>query len=279
VASLIGLLNGALTWGFDRVCLLLRPLGVWGVLVVFALLVGALAVRVWARCGDREGVRRSREKLLASLLAIRLFQHDLRIFLGLQGSMLRAALVYMGQGVKPALVLAVPLLLCLIQLEGRCGLRPLRVGETALVRVQVDKAQGLRNSGKVGLRSGGGVAVETSGVRLPDRGEVVWRVRGLEAGRHRLTIDIADRKVEKEVWVGEMDGLISGMRTGEGWLDLLLHPGELPIPAGSGIVSIAVDYPRKELGIWRWKSGWLVPFFALSMVAGLAFKRVWKVEM
>lgn len=279
MASLIEFLNGALTWGFDRVCLLLRPLGVWGVLVVFALLVGGLAVWVWARFADREGVRRSREKLLASLLAIRLFQHDLRVFLGLQVGMLRAALVYMGQGVKPALVLAVPLLLCLLQLEGRCGMRPLRVGEAALVRVRVGEVEALRNVGNVTLRSGGALAVETSGVRLPDRGEVVWRVRGLEAGRHSLTVRSAEQEVEKEVWVGEMDGLMSRMRTGEGWLDLLLHPGEPPIAASSGVASIAVDYPRRELEIWRWKSGWLVPFFLLSMGAGLAFKRVWKVEM
>lgn len=279
MSSLIELLNGGLTRGFDLVCLPLERLGVWGVLVVFALLMGPLAVRVWACFGDRERVRRSREKLLASLLAIRLFQHDLRVFLGLQGGMLRAALVYMGCGVKPALVLAVPLLLCLIQLEGRCGMRPLRSGETVLVRVRVGEAGALRNVGNVTLRGDGGVAVETAGVRLPDRGEVVWRVRGLETGRHHLTVRSAEREVEKEVWVGEMDGLMSRMRTGEGWLDLLLHPGEPPIAADSGVVSIAVDYPRRELGIWRWESGWLVPFFVLSMGAGLAFKRVWKVEM
>jgi len=85
--------------------------------------------------------------------------------------------------------------------------------------------------------------------------------------------------VDKEIWVGEVDGLMSVVRTGGSWLDLLLHPGEPPIETGSGVVSIAVDYPRRELGFGRWKVGWLVPFFALSMGAGLAFKRVWKIEM
>ena len=271
-------LNAAFVVAFDWLQKGFSFLGEWGELAAWALLLAALAVRGWTRFSDQEGIRRSREKLQGDILAIRLFQNDLGVFFRIQRDMLQDALGYLHRGVTPALVLAVPVALCLVQFEARYGPRPLRPGEQVLVAVHVaDPA--LLEKGAVTLEGGNGIEVETSGVRNFFRREIAWRVRAKQQGTHRLTVRAGKQVAEKEVVVGPAQRLVSRTRVGEDWLELLLHPGEPPLECGSGVVRVKVDYPRRTFIFWGWEVYWVIPFFVLFLVFGYALKNLWRVEI
>ena len=275
--ALIYSLNVVLTTAFDWLQWGLSWLGEWGELAVWAALLGALGVRVWARFADQEEVRRRRERLQGDILAVRLFQNDLRVFGRTQGRILWDAFAYLRGGIRPALILAIPVGLCLVQFEGRYALRPLRPGEPAVVAVGV--TDGALLEGEVSLEADEGIEVETSGVRDRVGREIVWRIRARETGTHRLAVRAGERVAEKEVVVGPVSRFISASRVGEGWLERLLHPGEPPLDTESGLGRVTVEYPERAFVFWGWRGGWWMPFFILVFASGYALKQIWKVEI
>ncbi|HVU89622.1 MAG TPA: hypothetical protein VHD36_19995, partial [Pirellulales bacterium] len=71
---------------------------------------------------------------------------------------------------------------------------------------------------------------------------------------------------------------VSSLRPDRSLSDVLLYPAEEPFDRNSAIQSIAIDYPTRS----SWTSGadtWVVYWFAVSMVFGFAFRRVFNVNM
>lgn len=276
-AKLIYLVNVAFTAAFDLLGYLLHPLGDRGSLVVFALLAAGWVVWIWSRFADPQQIRQHKDRLLGDLLAIRLFQNDLGVFLRIQKSLLREALAYLRCGLRPALVAAGPLILSLIQLEGRFGMRPLQVGETILVVARLKEAVLLQERDPITLIPGEGLVVETPGVQAPVLGEIAWRVRAIDKRECRLAVRIGKWEIHKEIQVGPSSRLMAPVRTGS--LDLLLHPGEPPIEAGAPLTAVIATYPRRNLSWWGWKTSWSIPFFLLFFLAGYAFKEIFRIEI
>ena len=72
---------------------------------------------------------------------------------------------------------------------------------------------------------------------------------------------------------------MSERRTGRNLWNILLYPGEPPIPYSRAVEAIEVSYPSLDLGIFGWNFNWLVLFVILSMAFGFAVKRVLGVEI
>jgi hypothetical protein len=122
------------------------------------------------------------------------------------------------------------------------------------------------------LDAGDGLVIETKGVRIPETGEVAWRVRGGRPGNHDLVVGVGEETVSKELVIGGRREGVSSLRSGDGWLTNFLYPGEAPIPGQSAVKSIEVAYPTLEISIFGWNMNWLILFFVLSMVFGFALK-------
>jgi hypothetical protein len=62
-------------------------------------------------------------------------------------------------------------------------------------------------------------------------------------------------------------------------LDLLLYPGDPPIPRSLGIDSIRIQYPELKIEMLGWRIPWLAHFMVASIIFGFAFKKPLKVEI
>jgi hypothetical protein len=258
-----------LFWPFSR----LAPL--WGLTVV-SFLTGILMLWIFGLVSNQDAVRTIRDRVRGNLIAVRLFGDDLGLLFRLQGRLLRDNFVYLKYAVVPLLVMIVPVLLILVQLNLRFGARPAEPGEPLLVKVTLRDAPAVDRG--VSLEAPAGVNVETPGVRIPVLREVAWRVRAEQPGRHRLVVRVGDDFVEKELLVGEGWGPTSTRRPGKGFFDTLLYPGE-PSIRSTAVESIEVGYRPLELRMFGWPIHWLVFFFLLSIIAGFAFRRVLGVEI
>jgi hypothetical protein len=123
------------------------------------------------------------------------------------------------------------------------------------------------------LEASPGVAVETPPLTLVQRGEVHWRIRGLNRGEHGLTARIDDHFVTKEVVVGSARTPLAPTRPSSGILDQLLHPGEAPIPREVPIQGITVHYRRATVSFLGWQVHWVVPFLLLTILLGFAMQK------
>jgi hypothetical protein len=188
---------------------------------------------------------------------------------------LRDTIVYLGHTLVPMLVLMIPLVPILAQLNLFFSFRPLQPGESAVVKMKLDSAE--TAAAGVELVADRGLRVETPGVRIPSEEEIAWRVRPENAGIFRLNFQVGGNLVAKEVRVGGRWGPVSSLRTGS-LLDLLLYPGEERLDAQS-VRAIEVRYQPLSLMVMGWNIHWLVLFFVLSIASSFAFKGVLGVEL
>lgn len=303
MTTLVHYLNSSCTRLFDILLWPVRTLDpAWGMLLV-SLLAGVLMLWIFGLTSNQKAIGRIKDRIAGNLIGVQLFQHDLGVLMRLQGRILLDTLVYMKHSLVPLLVMLLPVLLILAQLNLRYAVRPLEVveevGEKALVKIKMRDAamiqRGLR------LEAGEGIAVETLGVRIPSEREVCWRVRAVKPGAYLLDVRVgaADSRtsdtaasasraapavtggvlVRKTIEVGRGGRPVAYRRTGKGFLDLLLYPGEPPIPAETGVESVEIIYPEARLEFFGLRIHWLVAFCILSIVFGFAFKPLLRVQI
>src|SRR6185503_13196087 len=201
-------------------------------------------VWIFGKVPNQDAIQRTRNRLSAELIALRLFKDDLRVFFGIQYQVLAWTLKYLRHSLVPMLILMVPTVIILIQLNLHYGFRPLRVGEPALVKVKLRDASAIAAGTSLTLRAPENLRVETPGVRVQDLKEICWRVCGVQDGRFDLIVSDGKDSMTKQFAVGGRLEGVSPIRTGEDWLSCLLNPGEAPIPAQSAIESIEIRYPE-----------------------------------
>ena len=277
MVTVIDITNRVLTPIFDLVCwpfLALPP--IWAMTAI-SLVSGVVMVWIFGKVSDQDTIKRVREQIRGNLIGVRLFQSDIGIVLRLQRRIFGDTFRYMRYALVPMVVLLIPVVLIMTQLNLRFAARPLEPGEPALIKAYVRDSAVLE--GEVSLDVPDGITVETPGVRIPSTREVAWRVRVNASGDHRLRVRVGDQTVETRLIAGDQWGAVPQRRTGRGMFDTLLYPGEPPIPGNHPVEAVEIVYPPLELGIFGWSVNWLVAFFVLSLAFGFAFKDLLGVEV
>lgn len=279
MTSVVSVLNIILTFLFGLIYGSLKWLGPFGSMVALSWLGGIFMVWIFGKVSNQDAILRTRNRLSSELIALRLFKDDLRVFFGIQYQVLVWTLKYLRHSLVPMLILMVPTLIILIQLNLHYGARPLRVGEPTLVKVTLRDPAALGRGVEIRLEAPANLKIETRGVRIEEMKEVCWRVRGVSPGRFDLTVSDGKMSVTKTVAVGGRLEGVSSMRTGEHWLTSLLYPGEAPIPSQSAIESIEIRYPELDIPILGKNVHWLILFLILSLGFGYAFKGLLGVQI
>jgi predicted secreted protein len=262
-------LHGGLARFFS---LLLDPVGrltpVVGLTLISAV-SGVIALLAFRVASDPAAVRAARQRAQAHLLAVRLYRDDLRVVMRSQRSLLGALAAYFGNMLLPFLALLLPFGLLFAHLEARYGARALHPGERTLVTVSAAPA----TLDQWRLEGNDGLVVDSAPVRIPARGEIVWRVRATASGRHQIALVAGDRRIEAEALVtGEDRGAAPG-RSIPTLSSLFLAPTEPQIPAGLGISSIEIGYPPLQLAVFGWRLHWIVIFLVVSAAAALLLRK------
>jgi len=269
------LLNGL----FDALFYPFRTLNAWWGMMYISLLTGLLMLAVFRLTSNQAGIRAAKDRIKAHLLEMRLFKDNLRVSLGAQRQILAANWRYLRYSVKPLLVMIVPLVLILIQLNFWLGYEPLAAGEPAILKVRLEDGVDLLKT-EVSLEAPPSVRVETPPLRIAGENEIDWRIRPQGAGLTGLTIAVSGARYEKSVRVGGAAlSRLSPVRIQGRFPDTLLYPGESALPSGGPVKSIELVYAARRLPFLGLRLHWLVAYFALSVVLGLALKRPFKVEI
>jgi hypothetical protein len=278
VTAIVTLFNAAATFLFGLVYAPLKWLGPFGSLAVISFLAGILLVWIFGKVSNQSAIERTRNRLSSELIGLRLFKEDLKVFFGIQFQVLMWTLKYLKHSLVPMLILMVPTIVILIQLNLHYGFRPLRIGERALVKVKLRDAAAAGNT-QITLKAPTNVEIETPPVHVEQLGEVCWRVRGVTSGEFDLELNDGTTLMGKKMSVGGRLEGVSTMRNGESWLSRLLYPGEAGIPQKSSFASIEILYPKLDIQLLGWRLNWLLVFLILSLVFGYAFKGVLGVKI
>ncbi|MEW5901650.1 MAG: hypothetical protein AB1715_09335 [Acidobacteriota bacterium] len=256
-----------------------RALGPWWGMGFISLLTGLLMLLIYRLTSNQQGIRKVKDKIKAHLLELRLFQHNLSVTLRAQGQILHANFRYLGLNLKPLVVMILPLILILAQLNLWFGCDPLAVGQAAILKVKLEPGVNPLEM-DFALEAPPQVLVETPPLRVEESREVDWRIRAAAEGYFSLTVRAGSQSFEKNVAVGGRSlARISALKVKSSFVDEILYPGEKPLPGQSRIESIEVAYAAKRLNLVGLRIHWLVAYLGLSIVFGFVLKRPFKVEI
>jgi len=271
--------NSVLAKIFEFIFFPFRNLSPWIGMILISLLTGLLMLIVFRYTSNQEGIRKVKNKIKAHLLELRLFKDSLALSLKAQGNILRNNLKYIGYSGKPLLVMIIPLVLILIQLNFWFAYQSLRPGEATILKVKLKEGQNVLDL-DLFVEPPPSLAIETPPLRIEEEEEINWRLRAMEKGLHSLTFKINGQSFIKKVAVDQKPlTKISPLKVQQNFIDELFNPGEPPLPRDLPIKSIEVKYPAKNMNLFGWHLHWIIVYFSLSIIFGFALKGVLKIEI
>ncbi len=241
-------------------------------LIPLSVLLGIAMLWVFGRTSNQAAIRRVKSELQAHLYEMRLFTDEPLLIWKAQVGLLRANVRYLAMMLVPALVLTIPMVLILAQLECFYGYAPLAPGQDAIVTMQM-KGEGVPAPV---LRAPDGIAVDSPAIRLDGGQQISWRIRALRPVTSDLQFLFPGQTLYKSVKVGVEPQYISERRVSS-VLDLLWYPAESRLPAGS-VDWIELRYPKATVHALGLDLHWLIWMLILSMASGLVFKRQFRVS-
>jgi uncharacterized membrane protein (DUF106 family) len=273
-----GLFN-AIAVLFDLLMAMLKHLGPAIAMIVVSAITGVLMLIIFKYTSDQPAIKRIKDAIKANFYAITLFQDSLRVLIRSTGRIVLGNLKYMGYNLIPLAVMLVPVLLLLVQLNFWYGYEPLGVSQELLVKASFAPNVDL-SSVDVKLKGDDKVSVITPALRIPQKHEADWRIRGTAAGKGSIELEVAGRNEVKSVIVSPHGmARLTTLRHSGGFWDSLLYPGEKALDSSSPIKSVEVIYTPVNMNFLGLKLHWLIVYFVISILFGLALKGVFKVEI
>lgn len=251
-------------------------------LLAVSVLTGIVMLLIFGKTSNQKAIRKAKGLLKAYIAEIWLFRDDLLQMLLAIIRVLGNTGRYFLHSLRPLIFILIPVLIIMINLGIRYEKRPFAPGEEATVTVTLTDLAWTK-SDAVQLTGSGGVEVISPALRIPQKGEIDWRVRLTSPGEHELQIRTPAGTETKRILVGDDGGRLVPMAPARGPAlseAYLLYPVEPPLPSQSGIRKIQVKgWPSRDLAVFGLGVHWLVLFFVISLVAGFAVKGAFGVEV
>ncbi len=218
-----------------------------------------------------------RDSIKANMLAVKLCKDSISVTLQSLGKFFKWSCLLLFHAIVPMLVMIVPISLLFAQMGLWYQYRPLRVGEEAMVIMEL---AGDVNSDlpKVNIESMPAAEVTMGPVLVLSNRQVYWKIRGQEAGYSSIVFQVDKQQVEKGLVIGDGFMRASSKRPGWKWADIMLYPLEKPFRSDSVVTSISIEYPDR-LSRTSGTDWWIGYFFVCSMVFAFIFKPFLKVKI
>jgi len=266
LSPLLSFVNPVCTFLADGVYALLGLMPAWMALTLISIALGLVMLVAFRYTSNQKQIRRCKDAIKANLLALRLYKDDLVVTFKTQVRLFAAVARLQRYVLAPVVVMTLPMLLLFGQMAAHHQWRPLAPGEAAILRVEF-AGSAIPDLGDIQIKSPPGVAAEVG--PLPGRGDVVWRVRGVNPGRHQVEISIGEGAFRKEIVVGKPLDRVSPMRTAPSWGRQLLFPIEAALDRSASVQAISIEYPPLAHRFYGW---WIVWVLVISMATGFAFR-------
>ncbi|HUL15492.1 MAG TPA: hypothetical protein VLV88_05820 [Terriglobales bacterium] len=261
---------------FDTAFYLMRAFPPTLVLAIFSLLTTIAALLVFRKVSDQRAIRKAKDKIGAHVLEIRLFPDQLSVVARAYIAFLRSLASYLRHILRPVLILFIPLFFLFLQLDAYFAHTPLSAGQDFLVQAKLAIGQPLEH---VAMKLPDGIAMTAPPVHIPPDRIVVWRLRADHDGIFLLQLAMSQKAYTKRVVVGGGIRRVNWDRERGGIWETLTSQDEPPLPAAGPIESIQVQYPDREIALWRWRVNWLVPFLGIMLISALLLKGFLRTEL
>jgi hypothetical protein len=246
-------------------------------LIFISLLTGGVMLFLFRLTSNQEAMKEAKTKISAYFLEMRLYKDDISAVMGSQARILRANMGYMKLAVIPAVVMIIPVVLIMVQLNLRYANTGLGLGDTAIVKVKAEAGVDVIGE-DIRLLPDGGVQKASPAVRIPSLGETDWKIRLAEKGIHQITLSCPSGEFKLPVFgTARLVPIFNTFKKGS-LLEAVLNPGAPRLPDAMPIASVEIQYPSMAFSWGFMDLSWLWSFLIISMAFGLILKFLLGVE-
>lgn len=274
-------LNAILLAVFDAIQNPLASAPPWVGILLWSIPVTVFALWIFKVSSNQDRITAVKAKIHACLFEIRLFNDDIRSIFRAQWEILGHVIHYQLLALKPMIWIFPPLILIMIQLHSFYGFTGLEPGESAIVTATMKVKNTTRPD--LVLKVPEGVSLETPGIWAPDLHQMAWRIKAEKAGDFQLNLEHQGTIQSKELRVTQSAVRLSPERPSKAFFAQLEWPSEPPLPADSSLDTITLGYPEAQLGFMGFEMesqwAWMILFFVLTMIIGMALKSPMGVEI
>ena len=243
----------------------------WPAMIAASFVATVILLLVMRSVARPEAMARSKKKLIARVMELHLFRHDLSVSLTACGRIVSANLAYLRHLLLPTLLAVVPGVLILIQLNCWFSRKPLQIGEAAIVEVQFGEGE-FPGSRLPAITTSDSLRIDSPPLRIPALRQVNWRIRPETLQDGWIDVELNGRIIRKQVSVGSRLAKVSEARVQAAGWELLLNPVEQPIEISSEIVAVRIRYPPRKMYLGLREIHWLLAFLVLTMLFGVILK-------
>lgn len=268
---------------FDPILGLFGYASAWIDILLWSIGGGIVALLVYKHISNQKGIERAKNGIKVHLLEIRLFQDDL---LGIVLSTLKILwknALYIGHNVMPMIVMFIPMMTILFQLEANYALDPVKPGAELSLLVELDRSVTDTSQREVQIELPDGISFAPGGAAkvLARPGHAIFNLVADAPGDHEIRLTIDGTTETKGLAVGGEPRKVPYLRT-KSW-EGYLYPGEAALSSDSPFKDLRFgkgQLPSRDLGVMPGgEGGILMVFFVLSIAAGLALKGVFGVTL
>lgn len=246
-------------------------------LIVISVLTGLLVLLVYRYLSSPAQIKKSKDRVKAHILAIRLYRNEWRVILKSFGLSLGCTLRYFTLNLVPLLVL-LPLLAPLFaQLEVRYGLSSFRPGATAEIQATMS---GSLEELLPELVPASWYRPVMAPVYVYAHNQAHWRIEMLQPGKHSLEIRTSAGRICKSIHCGDdvARTALSCRRHRGGLLAGLLYPVEEPFGPGDPVLAVRVDYPERKMSVFSLRLHWIWLHLLIVVTVVLALRKRFGIE-
>lgn len=288
MSKVVDFFNSVFTSAFD---ILLWPFAslppVIG-LTVISIISGIILLLIFGKISNQKAIKNAKRGIGGSILESILFRHDLGVSLKAQGGMFIGGIKYFLLAVPPIIILMIPCIMILAQLNLRYNHSPLTSGESALITAHLDRSTDLFN---LNLTPPEGV-VATPPIRDLDNHQITWRldIKGNPDGvtptsENLLKISNGSTELALPLYSNysgysgaNFDKIVAERYTSPLWR--FLYPGDnVLLKSGAAINEVVVTYPLQDHIFLGVTTHWILIFLIVSILSGIVASRYFKVEI
>ena len=219
-------------------------------LAPLSIAIGVVMLWVFGLTSDQDAINKTKKRLQAYLLELRLYGDDPSMIWQSQKNLLITNVRYMGLMLKPAIYLTVPMVVLLFHLDSFYGLKPLPISEPMVVTVQVS-GEIVNSTVAPSLTAPAGITVETPAVLALEPNQFSWRIRPTQETSGDLKFSWEGHgSWEKSVASGDRWQYLNYRRVNAS-LESLMHRARIfsGWPASNGL-RFSTRRPRSNFGEW-----------------------------
>jgi hypothetical protein len=239
-------------------------------LALVSAIAGIALVFLYKFVSPQKRIAATKRKISGTIMESVLFRHDVATSLLAQGRAILLSMKYAGLAIPALFALAIPALLVLGQLYAHYGLTPVQPGDSLIVTAQ------LQNDADPGiLRLEGRDISITDPVRIEALQQVSWRLH-VEGDQPEITI-FSDTASQSLPLLGVTTPASSAIEPL--WSAWVLGAQAPSSELSSTLQSLSINYLDRTHVLFGIEWNWVILFLIISLIAGLVFSRVFKVEI